>query len=148
MKLTSNREFGELVRSEEPGFKTRLEYLVFYEKARNNFDDFLSQALEIWQFVPCKLVDGVWVVLEEPKLQHSFDSKGSEIVYNKKYEESLEEYEDAKKRVLFEGFGYEHTTVIKHENYIFSIEEKTIESLIKIKCFPELTKTAVNKIGI
>ena len=32
-----------------------------------NYANFLKQKLEIWQVVPCKLVDGVWVVLEEPK---------------------------------------------------------------------------------
>jgi len=119
------------------------------------FASFLSQKLELWMFVPCKLVDGVWVVLEEPKEENYFNVNKPINEYSESDKKGLDayylpmmEFEEAKKRVLFEGFGYEHTTVVKHENYIFSIEEKTIESLIKIKCFPELTKTAQKQITI
>jgi len=79
-----------------------------------NYADFLSQKLSIDMLVPCKLVDGVWVIIEVPK-----DWKNWEDVYianNKegktknRYTSQLNarrdclEYQEAKERCLFEGF--------------------------------------------
>jgi len=32
----------------------------------HNYKNFLKQKRELWMFVPCKFVDGAWVVLECP----------------------------------------------------------------------------------
>jgi len=100
---------------------------------------FGKQPLEIWQFVPCKLVDGVWAVLEEPN----------------KYTSNLEindEYQQAKDRCLFEGFEYDKYgfSVLKNkkgcgfdEEYM---TEHTIEDLVKYNL--ELTKTAQKQLGL
>lgn len=65
-----------------------------------NYANFLKQPLELWMFVPCKLANGVWVVLEEPKC------------YGKKYTEDIaeeqlilhEEFVQAKEKVIFKNF--------------------------------------------
>lgn len=146
-KLTSSRLFGELIRSEEPGFKVKTEYLSFYERLRNNFDDFLSQKLELWMFVPCKLVEGVWVVLEEPKCE-CFTEYDREGCYEKCYE-----YINAKNRVLFEGFetrlqGQEIMVVTLDNSNVWVTwnDSKTIEDLVYLK--PVLTPTAQKQIGL
>ena len=56
----------------------------------NPYSKFLKQTPQIWMFVPCKLVDGVWVVLEK-ETEHSA------------YADDLE-YQQAKERCYFEGF--------------------------------------------
>jgi len=77
----------------------KIEYegnLPTFTTSVHNYAQFLKQPLELWMFVPCKLVDGVWVVLEEPK------------EYNKWHMD--EEYQQAKERCLFEGFEYNNET--------------------------------------
>ena len=69
-----------------------------------NYSDFLEQPLNLGMFVPCKLVDGVWVVLEEPV-------KTDRPVMNDFRIKALKEYQEAKDRVLFEGFKVERTFV-------------------------------------
>jgi len=105
--------------------------------------------------VPCKLVDGVWVVLEEPN----------------KYTSNLEindEYQQAKERCLFEGFSRkwwdDEKTILdlffNDDKFYFyyctngyfssnhnNIESpKTIEDLVKYNL--ELTPTAQKQIGL
>lgn len=112
--LISNTAFGKLCKSKEKEFNTRLEYLEWYEKARNSFDDFLSLTPEIWQFVACKLVDGVWVVLEEPKRpwQDSIIEEG----LHERYRTELKEYQTAKERCYFEGFEVRCPNAITNGN--------------------------------
>ena len=67
------------------------------------YANFLSITLEVWQFVPSKLVDGAWVVLEEPKNYKQWLRKETNVPYDldlSKYEE----YQQAKERCYFEGF--------------------------------------------
>ena len=59
---------------------------------------FLRQKLELWMFVPCKLVDDVWIILEEPVY-----TEPSNMYYNNSY---VKEYKEAKDRCLFEGVTY------------------------------------------
>jgi hypothetical protein len=51
MKLIENTTFGFECKSKEKNFKTRLEYLDWYEKSRNNYDLFLEQPLKLEMFV-------------------------------------------------------------------------------------------------
>jgi len=157
-KLISSFLFGELIRSEEPGFKNRIDYLEWYEKLRNNYDDFLKQQLAIWMFIPCKLVNGVWLVLEEKSI---FNTTDDEYIFDS---ESFDQYQEAKDRVLFEGFKvyseklsshlcqkirsenitiayYNHVSLWKFENKFYRIED-----LVKYNL--ELTPTAEKQIGI
>lgn len=81
----------------------------WYFNVRNNYDYFLMQKLEPWMFVPCKEVDGKWVLLEEPQnfldyqdVYNSCEKDGNlHAWYN-----DCKRYQEAKERVLFEGFKW------------------------------------------
>lgn len=105
-KLMSSRLFGELIRGEEPGFKVRLEYLNWYERLRNNFDDFLKQKLELWMFVPCKLVEDVWVVLDHPDVKEQFYRDHYDGGWWNDFVNYKKEYQEAKSKILFKGFEF------------------------------------------
>lgn len=66
------------------------------------YANFLSQPLNISMFIPCKLVDSVWVVLP----MHIFSDNPNKSM-SKMYNEHplVKEYQEAKERVLFEGFN-------------------------------------------
>jgi len=119
-------------------------YKCFAEKVIN-YANFLKQPLSIEMFVPCKLVDGFWVVLEEP-----IDNTCENCNHKQDFDICcrFEEYQEAKERCLFEGFTFEHTSVVKYENYVFSIKDKTIENLIRIYCYPKLTDSAQKQIEL
>lgn len=111
------------------------------------YSKFLKQTLSIEMFVPCKLVDGVWVVLEEPKpcdcMGYTEDCGGCEFTNI--------EYQEAKDRVLFEGFEKDNSFVThkSHASFFYPISclhEQTIEYLVKYNL--ELTPTALKQIGI
>lgn len=74
------------------------------------YASFLVQKLELWMFIPCKLVDSIWIVLEEPNKEDYIFEDHPELVGNPKeydldkFESDLKEYEEAKSRVLFEEF--------------------------------------------
>ena len=92
-----------------------------------SYANFLKQPLELWMFVPCKLVDGVWVVLEEKK----------------PFQDNYFEFQEAKKRCLFEGFEVRKGNWLLNGN--IDIDEEfcqglSIESLVKYNL--ELTPTA------
>lgn len=107
--------------------------------------EFGKQPLEIWQFVPCKLVDGVWVVL---------DSK-------KPFQDNYHEYQEAKSRCIFEGWVLENTSKFtiwiekdglsicftdRGKINVNSHNEKTIEDLVKYNL--ELTASAIKELGL
>jgi len=131
-----------------------------------NYANFLKQLLELWMFVPCKLVDGVWVVLEEPNIldYQIEDSYGRILWKNSRCEKelnlSIKEYQQAKERCLFKGFWISAKDD-KHRIYIvrnnpnswnikFGFKDNgdllTIEDLVKYN--PTLTKTAQKQISI
>jgi hypothetical protein len=123
--------------------------------------NFGKQPLEIWQFVPCKLVDGVWVVLEFPILK-GIPRNAS---FNAKYQNDCFEYKEAKKLCLFKGFECYVNNQIMSDDVIINIinsnlyfemvfEDKlpkslgrlsTIEDLIQ--CNTKLTSTAQKQIN-
>jgi len=89
--------------------------------------DFLLQKLEIWMFIPVKLVDGVWVVLEEPEREY-YDSM---IGWNcpedaENYYEKLKEYQEAKERVLFEGLREQKERWHQNKRTFYYIADKRI----------------------
>lgn len=118
---------------------------------------FLSQKIELWMFIPCKLVDGVWVVLEEPKEKHFYtplpERNGKKVwLKNRtKFELVKKEYQKEKDRVLFEGFVSCITNRVQsvhHENcsvHFQLLNEETIDSISKNNL--ELTPTAQKQIG-
>lgn len=92
-----------------------------------SYANFLKQPLALWMFVPCKLVDGVWVVLEEKK----------------PFQDNYFEFQQAKERCLFEGFGVRKGNWLSNGN--IDIDEEfcqglSIESLVKYNL--ELTQKA------
>lgn len=58
------------------------------------YAEFLRLPLNISMFIPCKLVDGKWIVLEKPNF---VGSRKSNVAY-------CDEYQESQSRVLFEGF--------------------------------------------
>jgi len=65
---------------------------------------FLRKKLELWMFVPCKLVDGVWVVLEKPAENMWNDYINSlESRFDDSYTYCFE-YDLAQQNVLFKDF--------------------------------------------
>lgn len=126
----------------------------------HRYAEFLQQPLELWMFVPC---DEDGNVLEEP----IEDNYNLGDIYAGYYRRDLYKYQQAKERVLFEGFEIVRSgktininnnifyVVSNGENevtfhiglYIFSKGvdfTKTIEDLTYIK--PSLSKTAINQI--
>lgn len=76
-----------------------------YAELTIKYATFLKQKLELWMFIPCKIVDGVWVVLEEPKSKGDVQKfKNDSFDYNAYWDKQNKEYQEAKDRVLFEGF--------------------------------------------
>lgn len=127
------------------------------------YADFLKQPLTLGMFVPAKLVDGVWVVLEEPnhldfKLKNSFD----ELVWksyfaSNNYHKLYDEYQEAKERVLFDGFELKYYSLsnqpyLKKKGNGFSLPYQgfNVESIIAYaeKYRPTLTETAKQQIGL
>lgn len=133
--LQSNNENLEKHLGNENGHEFMNVWNVIFSYAQ-----FLKQKLELWMFVPCKLVDGVWVVLDDPNI---LEFKIEWIKYPFKFsEESKKEYQEAKDRVLFDGFEIarsvksvimvsngipvhfcNETKEIKEENKNFTIED-------------------------
>ncbi len=93
--LKSNTAFGDYLETLDISNSA-------YRMLRSNFDKFLKLKLELWQFIPCKLVYGVWFVLEEPDY-----TKYANYANSMRYREELKEYQEAKYRVLFEGFIFD-----------------------------------------
>jgi len=107
-----------------------------------NYATFLNQHLNLGMFVPAIEVDGKWEVLEMPK---NFEAtmKGNYFTSSKSELFLLQQYQQAKDKVLFEGFELGNTTTQSYAVYnddsrlIFSkdsnlcLDEKTINDLIK-----------------
>ena len=122
-----------------------------------DYANFLKQKLYLWMFVPCKLVDGVLVVLEEPNF---YDKYGTnfEPIQNIEYAIDHREYQEAKERVLFEGIEYVEAKQEGHHsflrickslstiNYPSFWRRNTVEDLIPYNL--KLTPTALKQIGL
>ena len=93
---------------------------------------FLKQPLELWMFVPC---DEEVNVLEN----HNLTEYDKEMNF-----EQEQIYQQAKERVIFEGFIYDGFKYIECKNYCINISnlpKLTIEHLIKHNL--TLTETAI-----
>lgn len=136
MKLISMTEFVLQQAKEHNDTFYLAHQLIDYAK-------FLSQKLELWMFVPCKFVGGVWVVLEEPTPEDN--------LYD---DQCLKEYQEAKYRVLFEGFeyckkhgSYSHSfTLNKSCPFVVCFLNGIIEDYVHYNL--ELTPTAQKQIGL
>lgn len=105
---------------------------------------FGKQKLKLWMFVPCKLVNGAWVVLKEPK-----DWRNWEDVYianitegrtKDRYTSQLQtrrdclEYQKANERVLFQNFEYPENAFLTNGNLTIDLETMSnmiVEDLVK-----------------
>jgi len=167
MNLKSNTEFGDYIDSQISNYKlnitNELNIMQAYQ-IRRNFDKFLKQSLEIWMFVPCKLVDGVLVVLEEPKEDMVIYNTGHLETDCNNFANDFNQYMEAKERVLFEGFELKKTNwnaadlihlnkkenrvTVENKNYCYldvkDFNSKTIEYLVKYDL--QLTPTAIKQI--
>ena len=130
MKLTSNTLFGKYCKSKEKEFKTRLEYLEWYEKTRNNFDEFLEQPLKLEMLVPC---DEDGDILDEPEY---YEQRLLNMMTE--YNDEVYTYYQAKVKVLFEGIDLERA------NYFCSLKNRTIENFVTFNL--ELSESAIKQI--
>lgn len=153
MKLISNTNFGQTLSKYNDSD---------YRRIRDSFDNFLKQPLELWMFVPCELVDDVWVPLEEPNhLDYKYEKYKGELhfkseFHKNKYSDKYYQYQQAKERVLFDGLEVVH--IDKHRitiecdflqlDYSFVKcgfeKQDSIEDLTMFN--PTLTQTAINQI--
>ncbi len=140
-RLISNTDFGFYVRELEIKDHKKLEL-------RESYDLFLKQPLNLGMFVPCKLVDGVWVVLEEPIF--TTDSAITELSKVKEYQEAksnrLFEIESYTKNRIKSTSWYEYRFTFTNGKY-FDFEEDTVYILERLCEFePTLTPTAQKQI--
>ena len=148
MKLISNTLFGKYCKSKEKEFKTRLEYLEWYEKTRNNFDEFLEQPLKLERFVPC---DEDGEILDEPR---DYEQRLPNMMTE--YNDEVYTYYQAKVKVLFEGIEFRKNggvnfLKIKEDNFAFhdfniKFKNLTVEFLVQYNL--QLTENAVKQIGL
>ena len=161
MKLTSMTSFV-LENAKQPYVEgTKYKDLVNYAK-------FLKQPLKLEMFVPC---DEEGNVLEEPKRWKDYLQYPDSFDGNKEWYE-LYDYQQAKEKVLFEGFNLNQKDFSKLESIFCLTKEcfqitfftkekgcfmdnlktnktyeiKTIEDLIQFKL--ELTESAIKHIGL
>lgn len=139
-KLISNTEFGDYL--ESIGVSNSC-----YRMNRKLFDKFLSKKLSLEMFVPCKLVEGVWLPIEYPN--HL-------VTCN----QSIVEYQKAKDRCLFKGFQLgEFSSTIEHKSvgnifvmyksngvWFKNTNGETIEDLTRYNL--TLTASAKKQIGL
>ena len=156
MKLISNTLFGKYCKSKEKEFSRRIDYLDWYEKTRNNFDEFLEQPLELEMFVPCDN--------DEEILKPQYIA-GEEVIYTELVEEffmdKVKEYNEAKEKVLFEGFEIDKNLYLVYKNeisigrfifyengskFLFRDNFKTIEDLVEFGF--KLTENTIKQIGL
>lgn len=146
---------GNYCRNQKRKFKTNLEYLVWYQKVRDNHDLFITKSLNLGMFVPC---DENGNVLEDNK-----DMAKSIIDGDNSKEWALNKikYEKAEVKVLFKGFELENkskfTTWVEKKgiDIVFTNRGKVnlndndvviIEDLVKYNL--ELTDNAIKQINL
>ncbi len=135
-----------------------------YINTTTRYAKFLKQKLELWMFIPCKLVDGVWVVLKEPDYYKNWEKAFHPKPATLKLKAYME-YQEAKECCLFEGFEIKDLKLdsgnkcvskddILHvfwqnaisKEFTLSKGISKIEDLVKYKL--ELTPTAIKQIGL
>ena len=140
MELILSKDFGKLLSE-----KSDLEY----RRLRENFDNFLEKPLKLGYFIACDEND---VPLEEPI--YSIINYGASPESIKYYEADKKLFEEAKQRVLFEGFEYdkENDWVTYNEFarfFVSELQNGKVEDLFKlIKDEITLTETSKKEIGL
>ena len=148
MKILSSISFGEYCKSNESKFKTRLEYLDWYEKTRNKFDAFLKQPLKLEMFIPC---DNEGNVIKPPTEKDKIDLGGgfATIEERQELEDWENDYQKAQEKVLFKGFEYINGNIYLNGNLFFLYKT---ESSISLEIYTsenlELTENAIKKLEI
>lgn len=148
--LISNTAFGHYLRKLNYGN---------YIALRMNYDDFLSQVLELWMFVPCELIDGIWTVLSDtyasmPNRNDYFNDEGGNPELYQFNIENWRKYRKAKERVLFEEFSIEpeFKNLVMHNSEwgltINNMNSFTVEFYANNNYAILLTKTAQKQIGL
>lgn len=125
------------------------------------FAKFLIQTAELWMFVPAKLVDGVWVVLEEPLFYKQWLEHEHNYPYADWAHIQCKEYQEAKKRLLFEGFTYHigldknnpdfwfvRNSSHKIHDYELETAKLPLENFVNLNYQILLTSTAQKQIGL
>ena len=133
-RLISNTSFGKYCKSKEKEFSRRINYLDWYERVRNNFDNFLEQQLKLEMFVPCD---------EEGNVISKFYSE-KENTKNLTFSQLSNQYQIAETKVLFENIPIAQAKWLVNT---FS----TIESLSDISNTITpiyLTESAIKQIGL
>lgn len=127
MNLTSSKDFGKLLKDKSDSE---------YRRLRENFDNFLEKPLKLGYFIPCSEMDNPII------FYGGIPSK-----------KKLELFEEAKQRVLFEGFEYdkENDWVTYNEFarfFVSELQNGKVEDLFKlIKDEITLTETSKKEIG-
>ena len=140
MNLTSSKDFGKLLKDKSDSE---------YRRLRENFDNFLEKPLKLGYFIACDEND---VPLEEPI--YSIINYGASPESIKYYEADKKLFEEAKQRVLFEGFEYdkENDWVTYNEFarfFVSELQNGKVEDLFKlIKDEITLTETSKKEIGL
>ena len=132
-----------------------------FMRLAKSYKNFLSQPLELGHFVPC--VDGV--LIEDPQEENyifGVGEKPSKMIIDSQYESDLEQYKQAKERVLFEGFECEKIKLVERKETYYIVKEKgteygcvwlslnnsqTIENTM-LQHNTTLTQAALTKIGL
>ncbi len=112
MKLIANTEYGKSLNIQVHNKELTLER---YFELRHVYDWFLIKPLNLSMFTPCKKVEGKWIPIEEPDfMDGSYDDNGYGDTDKFQYKKDLKEYQQAKERVLFEGWVVDRA---KHHYY-------------------------------
>ena len=119
--LTMIKRVNKVLSQKEPqGLMPDAEIEFLFERQKNIsiYATFLSQPLNIGMFVPAIEVDGKWEVLEMPK---NFEAtmKGNYFTSSKSELFLLQQYQQYKDKVLFEGFDSKK----RNEYFIVSHDE-------------------------
>lgn len=120
-------------------------FVLIHEPSRQqilNYANFLNTQLKLGYFIPC---DSEGNVLEEPISEYEPVNFWNEGVIDEKHNDLIGEYEEAKKRVLFEGFEIFNGNIISCDGTIQVNKEfmnQTIEDLVHYKL--TLTASALN----
>lgn len=120
---------------------------------------FIIKIIELWMFVPCKLENGVWIILEEPKEYKNWLVKNKGYDFLGEVNILCKEYQEAKERVLFEGFTYHigldknnpHFWFVRNSSckiHDYEIGKLPLETFLNLNYLIELTQTAQKRIGL
>lgn len=130
----------------QEGQSNAMSYVISYA-------NLLSKKLELWMFVPCKFIEGVWVALEEPKNYniwedlHFNNGKNNGTIG---FEEHLD-FKEAKEKNIFKGcYLFDGWCLQFESGELFcskeSLKDYNVEDLVKYNL--ELTPTAKKQIGL